>query len=76
MTCIITSISKLSGFVKNKRCPWNGEAAVYALYTTREITCNARNDRGISIVNSTCNVTSNILHACLVPCVEMELEGH
>jgi hypothetical protein len=33
MTCTNTSMSKLSGFVKKKCCPWNGEAAMYALYT-------------------------------------------
>jgi uncharacterized protein (DUF427 family) len=42
MTCINISMSKLSGFVKTKCCPWNGEAAMYALNTKREIPWNAK----------------------------------
>ena len=42
MTCINTSMSKLSGFVKKERCPWNGEASMYALYTTKEIPWNTK----------------------------------
>jgi hypothetical protein len=67
-------MSKLNGFVKKKRCPWNGEA-ICPLHNKGD-PFDCKNDWGISTVHSTCKVTSNILCARLVPCVETELEGH